>query len=224
MSKRRPGPRSAVIGTCTLSPYEVSDPDQLLADGLAVVDQMARKAEEKGWSLDLVVLPETFSQPGCPGPGERAETVEGRTVTAMAEKARDYRTYAAAPVRLRDGDRVRNSVVMLDREGEPVGVYHKVFVTTSQDGSLEGGVTPGTEFPVFELDFGRVGAQICYDVFFQNGWQAYDDQDAELVIFSSATPLVMALKSYAFRHQYYVVSSVHEVPSVVVDPIGREVA
>jgi predicted amidohydrolase len=213
-----------VIGTCTLSPYGARDPAQLLADGLAMLDEMARRADRKGWRLDLALLPETFAQIGEPRTVERAETIDGRIVTAVAEKARAYETYATAPVRLREDDKIRNSIVILDRKGEPVGVYHKVFVTTVQDGSLEQGVTPGTEFPVFDLDFGRVGAQICYDVFFENGWQAYDDQDAELVIFSSATPLVMALRSYAFRHQYYVVSAVHEVPSLIVDPVGREVA
>ncbi len=224
MGKRKDGPRIAVIGTCTLSPYSVSDPGQLLADGLAMLDEMARRAENQGWGLDLAVLPETFAQVGRPPGAEAAETLDGPIVNAVAEKARAYETYATVPLRFRDGNEVRNSLVMLDRQGEPAGIYHKVFVTTARDGSLEGGIKPGTEFPVFELDFGRVGAQICYDVFFENGWQAYDDQDAELVIFSSATPLVMALRSYAFRHQYYVVSSVHEVPSVIVDPIGREVA
>ncbi|MCK4283947.1 MAG: carbon-nitrogen hydrolase family protein [Candidatus Brocadiae bacterium] len=220
MAQRRDGPRVAVVGTCTLSPYKVSDPDQLLADGLAMVDEMARRAEEKGWSLDLVALPETFSRVER-RPGD--EALDGRTVTAMAEKARAYHTYAAVPVRLRQGEKVYNSVVMLDREGGVVGMYHKVFPVAGPDGSLEGGVTPGDRFPVFDLDFGRVGAQICFDVFFEDGWQALDYQDAELVVFASATPAVMALRSHAYRHQYYIVSSIHEVPSVVVDPIGREV-
>ena len=87
MSRRRAGPRPAVVGTCTLSPYKVPDPDQLLADGLAMVDGMARRAAEKGWSLDLVALPETFSQVEH-RPGD--ETLDGRTLSAMAEKARAY--------------------------------------------------------------------------------------------------------------------------------------
>ncbi len=221
MSVRKPGPRPAVIGTTSLSPYKVSDPSQLLADGLALVDQMAEMAEREGWSLDLVALPETFAQHG---EQSEAEAIDGPIGTAMAEKASRYGTYAAVPLRLKEGDRQYNSIVFLDRRGEPVGAYHKVFPVPSGGDLLEGGVTPGRDAPVFELDFGRVGAQICYDAFFEYGWQALDDKGAELVVFSSATPIVMGLRSHAHRHQYYVASSIHEVPSVVVDPVGHEVA
>ena len=217
-------PRNAVIGTCTLSPYETTDPKQLLADGLAMIDEMARRAEKQGWQLDLAVLPETFAQRWDPSGLENAESIDGPIVTAAAERAKAHGAYVAAPVRTVVDGSVRNSLIVLNRSGKPAGIYHKVFVTTVDDMSLEHGAIPGTEFPVFDLDFGRVGAQICYDVFFENGWQAYDDQAAEVVIYSSATPVVMGLKSYAFRHQYYIVSAVHEVPSVVVDPIGREIA
>jgi hypothetical protein len=42
---------------------------------------------------------------------------------------------------------------LLDREGKPVGVYHKVFPVVLPDGSVEGGITPGHEFPVFDPSF-----------------------------------------------------------------------
>ena len=37
---------------------------------------------------------------------------------------------------------------------------------------LEGGGTPGTEFPVFDCDFGRLGMQTCFDGRFAEGWAA----------------------------------------------------
>ena len=57
MSKRRDGPRPAVIGTCTLATRGSGDADALLANGLAMIDQMARAAERNGWGLDIVALP-----------------------------------------------------------------------------------------------------------------------------------------------------------------------
>ncbi|TVS08019.1 MAG: hypothetical protein EA424_29065 [Planctomycetaceae bacterium] len=53
---------------------------------------------------------------------------------------------------------------------------------------LEGGVRPGAEHNVFELDFGRGGVQICYDVEYPEGWQRLAEKGAELVLFSTQSP------------------------------------
>jgi len=224
MSKRKDGPRPAVIGTCSLSARDISDSDQTLANGLAMVDKMAREADENGWSLDMVVLPEGFAHVDGSSSSENAEMLDGRTVTALAEKAREYSTYAAVSLWLREGDRTHNSVVMLDREGKSMGVYHKVFPVVLPGGSLEGGVTPGHEFPVFDLDFGRVGVQVCFDVCYDEGWEALAAQETELVLFPSAAPSVSALTSHAYRHAYYIVASTYRPPAIVVNPLGHEIA
>ena len=224
MSERKDGTRPAVIGTCSLSARDINDSDQTLANGLAMVDEMSRKADENGWSLDMVVLPEGFPNTDGDSPIEKGEALDGRVITAMAEKARKYNTYAAVSLWLREGDNTHNSVVMLDREGKPVGVYHKVFPVIFPDGSLEGGVTPGHEFPVFDLDFGRVGVQICFDVCYDEGWESLDAQEAELVLFPSAAPTVSALASHAYRHAYYIVASTYRPPAIVVNPLGHEIA
>ncbi len=224
MSNRKNGPRPAVIGTCSLSARDIGSSDQTLANGLAMVDEMARKADEDGWSLDMVVLPEGFAHVDGSSSLENAETLDGRIVTALAEKARTYNTYAAVSLWLREGENTHNSVVMLDRTGNSVGVYHKVFPVVLPDGSLEGGVTPGHEFPVFDLDFGRVGVQICFDVCYEKGWEALAVQEAELVLFPSAAPSVSALISHAYRHAYYIVASTYRPPAIVVSPLGHEIA
>jgi len=224
MNKNKDGPRPAVIGTCSLSGRDINDPNQLLANGLAMVDKMAQKAHENGWELDLVVLPETFAHVDGSSSLETAETVNGDIVTALAEKARAYSAYAAVPLELREGEQVYNSVVLLDREGKPVGVYHKVFPVVFPDGSVEGGTTPGREFPVFDLDFGRVGVQICFDVCFDEGWKTLADQKVELILFPSAAPSVSALISHAYRNSYYIVASTYRPPAIIVNPLGREIA
>jgi predicted amidohydrolase len=217
-------PRPAVIGTCSLSARGINDSDQTLANGLAMVDEMAQKADENGWNLDMVLLPESFAHVDGNSPLEKAETIDGKIVTALAEKARTYNTYAAVPLWLREEDRVHNSVVILDRKGDPVGVYHKVFPVVLPDGSLEGGVTPGQKFPVFDLDFGSVGVQICFDVCYDEGWKALAAQGAELILFPSAAPSVSALISHAYRHSYYIVASTYRPPAIAVNPLGHEIA
>jgi len=225
MTNRKPGPRPVVVGTCTLSPFQHPRGNAgRLADGLALVDRMAAEARARGWGLDLVVLPEHFAQGERLPHEEEAEPLDGPLVAALAEKARLYRTHVALSMLLADAGRFWNAVVLLDRQGRPVGTYRKVRPVLHLDGSLERGITPGSDVPVWDLDFGRVGAQVCFEAFFDSGWQALDAGGAELVVLPSATSAVAALRSQAWRHEYYVVASTFRAPTVIVDPLGREVA
>ena len=53
---------------------------------------------------------------------------------------------------------------------------------------LEGGVAPGTEYNVFDLDFGRSRADICYDVEYAEGWRRLAEKGAELVLYPTQSP------------------------------------
>jgi len=224
MNERKDGPRPAVVGTCIFRQEGAASLDELLAGSLAMMDKMSHQAEEQGVNLDMAVLPECSFHGVEERVEEVAEEMDGKTVSAVAEKARQLGTYATAPVLLRRDGRVYNSVVILDREGEPVGVYDKVFPVMQQDGSLEYGVTPGSEFPVFDLDFGRIGVQICWDVAFEEGWQALADQDAELVVFCTNPAVPAALRGRAWRHGYYIAAATVHPPGLIVDPTGRALA
>jgi len=224
MTLRKPGPRYAVIGTCTLSTGVSKDPEVLLQKGIEMIDAMAAEAERQGWSPDVMVLTEHFAVPAESNPFESGEELDGRTVTAVAERARAHGTYIVAPLHLRVGEAVHNSAVLLDRQGNVAGVYHKAFPVVLPDGSIERGITPGREFPVYETDFGRVGIQICWDVVFDDGWEALAAQEAELVLFPTASPTVPLMLSHAYRHTFYLASSVMRPPSLIVDPQGAVIA
>lgn len=219
--QRRDGPRPAVVGVCSFQQVGAADPETLLRDTLAMIDKMAGQAEDHGWRLDLAVLPECSFQFVSESVEEIAQSIDGPIVTAVAERARRYHTYATAPVPLLRDGRVYNSVVLLDRDGEPVGTYDKVFPVMMGDGSLEYGITPGREFPVFDLDFGRVGVQICWDVAFETGWEALADRDAELVLFPTNPASLVALRGRAWRHGYCIAASTVAPPAALVSPTGR---
>lgn len=223
MTERKPGPRPVVLGTCTLAPFEVPLAERL-ADGLALVDEMARRAEAKGWPLDLVLLPEHFGHGGPGTAQEKAEPIDGRVMTALREKARAQRCNIAASVLLSEAGRVTNAVVFIDREGQEVGRYEKLHPVLHLNGTIEEGVTPGRDAGIVDLDIGRVGAQVCMDCFYDDGWQALDDAGAELVVFTSATSAVGALRSHAWRHEYYILASTFRPPTIIVNPLGREIA
>ena len=82
-----------------------------------------------------------------------------------------------------------NAAVLLDRRGTVAGIYRKVHpVALVGRDDLEDGITPGSEFPVFDCDFGKLGIQICWDLTFDDGWQALADKGAELVVWPSTSP------------------------------------
>jgi hypothetical protein len=71
MTLRRPGPRHAVIGTCVLAIRDIQDADALLANGLGMMDAMAREADRLGWSpsgCEPVRTQRTHTQEKSPPP------------------------------------------------------------------------------------------------------------------------------------------------------------
>jgi len=176
---------------------------------------------------DLVCLPEAFATASVRKPLEElAEPLDGPIVRAMAEMAREHGSYVICPLYTKRGGRIYNSAVVLDRSGDVVGVYDKLHpVTSSHDYTVfEEGVTPGSELKVFDLDFGRVGVQICFDIMFPETWRELAEKGAKMVVWCSAYNGGFALRAYAYLHRYYVVSSVRTDKSVVVDPLGNVVA
>lgn len=222
--RRNDGPRWVVIGACTLRQSDASSPQALLDDNLQMIDQMAHLAQERGWHLDVALLPEVSFQFAEHDLRGAAEEADGETCREIGAKARQYRTYATAPILRKSGENVRNSLVLLGRSGQPVGCYDKVHPVMMRDESLEFGITPGREFPVFDLDFGRVGMQVCWDIAYPEGWAALANQDAELVLFATNPAVPLAMRSYAWKHGYYIAASTVHPPALIVDPVGRTLA
>ena len=149
---------------------------------------------------------------------------EGGPITQMlARKAKQYNAYIMACYWRRnpDGPGRYNSAVLFDREGKVVGWYDKVFPTI---GELESGVLPGKEAKVFETDFGRIGAMICFDMNFHELHKAYKEKGAELICFLSNYRAGEKLTALAIENQTFVASSVPEENGVIVDPLGRTLA
>ncbi|HLK60154.1 MAG TPA: carbon-nitrogen hydrolase family protein, partial [Chthonomonadaceae bacterium] len=139
---------------------------------------------------DLVCFSETFTGSGIYGQAsaETAETVPGPTTDAFAQRAREHRCYVICPIRTTRAGRQWNSAVVIDRSGDILGIYDKIHpVTTSPDYTVfEDGISPGKEPCVFDLDFGRVGIQICFDAGFPETWAALAQQGAQMVFWPSA--------------------------------------
>jgi predicted amidohydrolase len=173
---------------------------------------------------DLVCLPEAFTTVSvpCDASIELAEPVPGPTTDAVARRARQHGCYVICPIQTIRQGACWNSAVVIDRSGEVLGTYDKVHpVTSSSDYTVfESGVAPGRAVPTFDLDFGRIGVQICFDIGFPESWQQLSDQGARMVFWPSAYNGGFPLQVYAYLHHYYVVSSVRTDKSRIVDPCG----
>ena len=184
-----------------------------------VSDLIDEAAHEKP---DIVALPEVFNYLGS---GlkytEKAERASGPTVSAMRQKARQHKTYMVCPIFERIGPRVYNSAILIDRKGEIVGRYHKMFPTI---GEIEQGVTPGSKAPVFETDFGKVGFAICFDLNFRPVGDELGRRGVELILFCSMYRGGPQCSIWAHDYSCYFVSSTPGEMSVFVDPLGREFA
>lgn len=173
---------------------------------------------------DLVCLPEAFTTASVNGEdkGELAEAIPGPTADAVAKRAKASKCYVICPIQTKRDQKLWNSAVVIDRSGDIFGIYDKVHpVTTSSDYTVfEGGITPGSEIPVFDLDFGRIGIQICYDIGFPESWETLSKKGAKMVFWPSAYNGGFPLQVYAYLHHYYVVSSVRSDKSKIIDPCG----
>jgi len=147
-----------------------------------------------------------------------AQPVPGPTTEAVGDVARRNRMYVLCPMVRRDGERLRNSAVLLDRSGAPAGVYDKIHPTI---GEIEQGVTPGTAPGLFDTDFGRIGCLICYDLNFRDVLDGLAAGGAEVVFFPSMYPGGLQLRTWAHDLAAYVVSAFTREGSAIVDPLGR---
>ena len=134
---------------------------------------------------DIILFAECLSTQGAPDPASVAEPVPGGPSWRLAEKyATKHRCNIAMNVRERDADgRCHNTVFVCDREGKLAGLYRKTHLTS---GEYQMGLVPGDGFPVFDLDFGRVGALVCWDNWFSESIKLVKRNGAELLLFPLA--------------------------------------
>jgi len=163
--------------------------------------------------VDIACLPEEFA-------GMTAEPVPGPTTQAVAELARQYNMYVICPLREQAQDRQYNTAVLIDRKGEVVGYYRKVFVFWGE------GVHCSTEgVKVFDTDFGRIGILTCFDLNYPELWQRCDDLDADIVFWPSAYGGGSPLNAMAVLYHYYIVpvgaGNIMDITGKPVDPVEK---
>ena len=187
------------------------------ADPIAAFLRLARAEVQVG--TDVILLPEGISVVGT---GKKyadvAETIPGPTTARLAALATEKHAYVVAGIYERDGHAIYNTAILLDRSGRVVGKYRKVYIPREE---LEGGITPGSAYPVFQADFGSIGLMICWDVQYADPARAMARQGAELLLMPIWGGDETLAKARAIENHVYLASSGYDFPTLLIDPLGR---
>jgi predicted amidohydrolase len=208
-----PKPRMVKLATVHHRPRNSkSSAENLKAFGELVDKAGAQKA-------DIVCLPEGTTIVGTQlDYVSGSEPVPGPTTKYLGEVAKRNNLYIVAGLLEREGEIVYNTSVLIDRQGKLVGKYRKVSLPREE---IDGGVTPGDSFPVFDTDFGRVGMMICWDVTFPEPARELARQGAEVILLPIWGGDITLAKARAIENQIYLVSSTYDMISAVFDLEGN---
>lgn len=122
-----------------------------------------------------------FSELTAYGPNPaRAEKTGEKFETECQELAHKHRLWLMPGSYFeRDEDRIYNTAIVINPEGEIVTRYRKMFPFTP----YEQDTTAGTEFCVFDVPgVGRFGLNICYDLWFPEVTRTLVSSGAEVIL------------------------------------------
>ncbi|MFJ9542579.1 carbon-nitrogen hydrolase family protein [Streptomyces sp. NPDC101225] len=158
------------------------------AQNLRRAEHYIGEAVEQG--ADLICLPEAFSTSGnilevadvsvpVPGPEtaflcEQAERAGAHVVAGLLERGEDGRYYSTS--------------VLAGPEGTLLGTYRRVHCHELEARYLSG----GTQYPVFDVEFGRIGLMQGYDINFPEVAREYCRRGADIIVCSALVPEMFA--------------------------------
>jgi len=196
-----PAPRMVRLATVHYQPRAGKTADEKCRQFAPFIAEAARKR------ADLVVLPETLTFYGTGKPyAECAEPVPGPSTEYFGGLARQHNLYIVAGLLERERHLVYNVAVLIGPDGRVAGKYRKVALPRSE---IEGGITPGRDYPVFDTRFGKLGMMVCYDGFFPEVARELTKRGAEVIAWPvwGCNPLLGAAR--AVENHVYVVSSTY---------------
>ena len=147
---------------------------------VAAAEHWLNEAGERG--ADVACVGETFNIVGLDVTRDSLPSLVAgaqQQVTArLGAIARRHHMAVIAPIAALIDDVLRNVALVLDRDGAPVGSYVKVHCIENERAL---GIVPGDAWPVFELDFGTIGIQICHDNSFPESARCLTLNGAEII-------------------------------------------
>lgn len=138
-----------------------------------------------------------------------AEELPSQTEARFQEAARKHGVWVLpGSYFVREGGQIYNTAPVIDRAGEVVGRYRKMFPFYP----YEAGVAPGGDFLTFDVpEVGRFGVSICYDMWFPETSRTLTWMGAEVILHPTLTNTIdrdverTMVRATAVQNQCYVV-------------------
>ena len=210
---------------------------------LEIMEKLIVSAKEECKNqLDLIAFPELF----ITGYNLRdnykkiAEVIPGpdKAQNGIKELAKKYNIHIATGIVEKKGKVLFNSAILVGPKGY-IGHYRKQFLPNFGPFEEKMFFGKGNQTPVFETPFGKIGIQICYDIFFPDTSMGLALNGADLILNLSASPTTSrplfhrvlparAIETtcfYAYSNNVGTQGSLTFAgESVIVDPRGKTIA
>lgn len=146
--------------------------------------------------LDLMVFPEFFTTGVSHAYVDNPMPPDGGAPIEFAAKlAKKYNTnIAAGTVVIKEGKNLYNTMFVLDRNGKTVAKYNKIHLFKYFGGTENERITPGNEPVVVDLDFGKLGLSICFDIKYPLHYRKLAQTGAEFVVSPSAWAFLKSIE------------------------------
>lgn len=201
-------------------------------------------------SPDVIVLPENFHLMGTNEEFfEKAETIEGPTLTKLKALAVQLSTYIVAgtmKLRFQNNEKLKNTCCVINPQGEIQDVYNKIHTFNAQVGGRNYSgrqvEEAGDKIVVTTINGVKVGLSVCFDIRFPEMFRILALKGAEVILVPAIFMLHTGkdhwetlLRARAIENQVYIVApaTYGTFPphnewsygrSMVVDPWGIVVA
>ncbi len=151
-----------------------------VTDNIATARRLVHQAAEAG--ATLVLLPEYWAIMGLQDSDKVAVAEplgQGTIQDFMSALARELEIWligGTLPLASSDPDKVVNTTLVYNPQGEHVGRYDKIhlfgFTKGTESYNESKTIVPGKHVGVFEAPFGKVGMSVCYDLRFPELYRA----------------------------------------------------
>ena len=211
-----PPTRIVRLASVNHRPRNTKSPTENLHQFVKFIDEAAEK------NADIVCLPEGITVCGNRLTYvEAAEPVPGPSTEFLGRLAKEHNVYVVAGIYEREGRVVYNTSVLLGRDGSLAGKYRKLCLPREE---IDGGITPGKEYPVFDTDFGRIGMMICWDVSYPEVARELAQRGAEVIFMPIWGGNETLARARAIENQVHLVASGYDFPTSIYDRKGELLA
>ncbi|MNK39160.1 (R)-stereoselective amidase [compost metagenome] len=135
--------------------------------------------------VKVIVLPQFFASSSWLPSLAEAHTAAGRSDAAIqrvATIARQYGCVIVLPLLEKRQDKIASTAVIIGPDGELIGRYQQTHV----EPEMKSWCVAGTELPVFDTPFGRLGVLLGYDGMFPEASRVLALQGVDMIAWCSA--------------------------------------